>query len=59
MTSVMNFARKTDVDETILIPIAVLSLFTLSAAIIGYLFLFQPAQMYLDGKKKEAMKFIY
>jgi hypothetical protein len=36
-------------------PIVIISLFTLSAAMMGYLFLFQPLQLYLDGKKKLAV----
>ncbi len=38
-----------------IVPIAIVSLFTLSAAVMGYLFLYQPAQLYLDGKKKQAV----
>lgn len=41
--------------DTILTPIAVLSLFTLSAATMGYLFLYQPLMFFLDGKKKHAV----
>lgn len=41
-------------DNTIFVPIAVLSLFSLSAAVMGYLFISKPFQLYLDGKKKEA-----
>jgi len=41
--------------DTILTPIAVLSLFTLSAATMGYLFLYQPIMLFLDGKKKNAV----
>ena len=40
--------------DTILTPIAVLSLFTLSAATMGYLFLYQPLMLFLDGHKKNA-----
>ena len=46
-------------DNTFLAPIALLSLFTLSAAVMGYLFLGQPIQLYLDGKKKEAVNFFF
>lgn len=46
-----------DAPETILAPIMMLSLFVLSAAVMGYLFLLQPIQLYLDGKKKEAIAF--
>ena len=41
--------------NSVIIPIAMISLFTLSAAVMGYLFLYQPLQLYLDGKKKEAV----
>lgn len=41
--------------KSVIAPIAVLSLFTLSAAVMGYIFLFQPLQLYLDGKKKESV----
>jgi hypothetical protein len=36
-------------------PIAAISLFTLSAAVMAYLFGYQPAQLYFDGKKKQAV----
>jgi hypothetical protein len=41
--------------DTILTPIAMISLFTLSAAIMGYLFLSQPLQLFLDGHRKNAI----
>ena len=41
--------------NSVIVPIAVLSLFTLSASVMGYLFLYQPLQLYLDGKKKQAV----
>lgn len=43
-------------QETIIVPIAMLCLFTLSAAVMGYLFVYTPITMYLDGKKKEAVQ---
>lgn len=43
-------------DNSVIVPIAMLSLFTLSAAVMGFIFLSQPLQLYLDGKKKEAVK---
>ncbi|MBP6976580.1 hypothetical protein KBB42_03235 [Candidatus Dojkabacteria bacterium] len=36
-------------------PIMMLSLFVLSAAVMGYVFCYQPLRLYLDGKKKEAV----
>lgn len=41
--------------NTFLAPIAMLLLFVFSAAITGFLILGKPAQMYIDGKKKEAL----
>lgn len=37
-------------------PIVFISLFTLSAAVMGYIFLYQPGQLYFDGKKKEGIR---
>ena len=42
-------------SKSIILPIAILSLFTLSAAVMGYLFLYQPAQLYIEGKQKQAV----
>ena len=42
-------------EDTLFAPIAMISLFTLSAAYMGYTFLGQPIQLYLDDKKKEAV----
>ena len=41
--------------KSVIVPIAILSLFSLSAAMMAYIFAFQPVQLYLDGKKKEAV----
>jgi len=40
----------TDIAQYIT-PIMMLSMFTLSAAVIGYVFCYQPLRLYLDGKK--------
>lgn len=45
-----NFPRV----NSVIIPVAILSLFSLSAAIMGYLFLYRPLQLYFGGKKKDA-----
>lgn len=42
-------------DNSVIIPIAMLSLFTFSAAMMSYIFFYQPVMLYLDGKKKEAV----
>jgi len=43
-------------EASLLMPILVISLFTLSAAVMGYIFCYQPLRMCLDGKKEEAVK---
>ena len=43
-------------EDGILVPITILSLFVLSAAIMGFLFLFQSAQLFLDGERKTAVQ---
>lgn len=53
---IMNYgSQMTPHTKSIIVPIAVVSLFTLSAAVMGYLFLYQPGQLYFEGKKKEAV----
>lgn len=42
-------------EETVLIPIAMLLLFVLSATVTGSLVLGKPVLWYLDGKKKDAV----
>ena len=44
-------------NGTFLIPMVVLSLFTLSAAIMGFLFLSEPFYLFMDNKKKESISF--
>ncbi len=44
--------------NVILVPIALLLLFVFSAALTGFLIFGKPAQMYLDGKKKEALSLL-
>lgn len=46
-------------EPSILVPMALLSLFVLSAAVMGYLFLGQPVMLFQEGKKAEAMKFFF
>jgi hypothetical protein len=42
-------------DNVFLAPIAMLMLFVFSATITGFLVVGKPAQLYVDGKKKEAL----
>lgn len=43
-------------DETLWIPIAILTLFVASAGITGFLVLGRPIHLYLNGLKSEAIK---
>lgn len=43
-------------EDNVLMPIAMISLFTLSAAVMGYVFLSQPVMLFLDDKKKQAVE---
>ena len=42
-------------DNSPIVPIVALSVFTLSAAMMGYLIILSPLRLYLDGKKKEGV----
>jgi valyl-tRNA synthetase len=59
LTFINIFAAGPDTPDKggLLIPMVMLSLFTLSAAVMGYLFVSEPLMMYFDGKKKEAVSF--
>src|SRR3989344_3403847 len=41
--------------DTIFAPITFLSLLTLSVAVMAYLFFYQPLQLFIEGKKKQAV----
>lgn len=57
LVSVMQYVQRVVPEsKTILIPIAMLSLFVLSAAVMGYLFVSEPVMLCIDGKKEEAMR---
>ncbi|MEK7195007.1 MAG: hypothetical protein AAB667_02015 [Patescibacteria group bacterium] len=45
-----------ETNDSIIAPIAMISLFTLSVAVMGYLFLYQPFQLYFDNNKRGAIK---
>lgn len=57
IVTIMRFIMQTQKDkpDTIAAPLTVLSLLTLSAAVMGYVFFYQPLQFLIDGKKKEAV----
>jgi len=57
VVTVMNFISQTQKNkpDTILAPIILLSLLTLSATVMAYLFFYQPLQLFIEGKKKAAV----
>ncbi|MDO8518128.1 MAG: hypothetical protein Q7S26_02460 [bacterium] len=56
VVSLLYYAPKSvDKIKSIFIPIAMLSLFVFSAASMGYLFLYQPLQLFLEGEKKKSV----
>jgi heme O synthase-like polyprenyltransferase len=57
IASMLYYGQKTIAPvNNVIVPIAFLSLFVLSAAIMGYFFLYQPARFFLEGKQKEATR---
>lgn len=54
---IMSSFTDNAVPFEILIPIAMLSLFVLSAAVMGYLFLAEPFRLYMENQKQEAIVF--
>lgn len=57
VVSLLHFVSQTQGNkpDTVFAPVAFLSLFTFSAAVMAYLFLYQPVLFFIDGKKKEAI----
>lgn len=57
IVSVMNFISQTlkDKPDTFFAPAVFLSLLTLSAATMAYLFFYQPLRLLIEGKKKQAV----
>jgi hypothetical protein len=53
----MLLGKAGDGKDNILMPMVMLSLLTLSAAVMAYLFGATPVRMYLDGAKGEAINF--
>lgn len=58
IASIMNFGSRIMAgrQDSFIAPTAIISLFTLSAAVMGYLFCYQPIQLYFDGQKKSAVQ---
>ena len=57
IASLMRYGSKAAPDiDSIVIPIAFLSLFVLSAAMMGYFFLYQPLRLLCEGNPKESVR---
>lgn len=57
VSSIMYYGQTlVDPVDTILMPITMLSLFSLSAAVMAFTFFYQPVRMYLEDQKSEAVK---
>lgn len=57
VVSIMHYVGKPNTPDKFVDPIAALSLLVLSAAVMGYLFLGEPLQLYLEGEKKRSITF--
>jgi hypothetical protein len=55
--SISALSKFVPAEDNIVMPIAGLSLFVLSAAIMGFLFLSEPLRLFLEGQKREAVTF--
>lgn len=57
VVSVMTFVTQPlrNKPDTFFAPVVVLSVLTLSVAVMAFLFFYQPLQLFIDGKKKEAL----
>lgn len=57
VVAAMHLVSAPNTPDTGFEPIAALSVFVLSAAVMGFLFVGEPLLLYLDGKKKESVHF--
>ncbi len=57
----MNYVSKkpNPAPDTFLAPVALISLFTLSAACMGLIFGYQPFKLFFDKKEKEAINLLF
>ena len=46
-------------EDSVIMPIAMLSLLVLSASIMAYLFCYTPLALFIEGKKEEAVQFFF
>jgi len=59
VASVMYYGPKLagPIEDSVIVPIAFLSLFVLSAAVMGFFFVLEPLRLFLDGHREEAIAF--
>ncbi len=57
VVAIMTWATKPlqNKSDTFFAPITVISVLTLSVAVMAYLFFYQPLQLFIEGKKKEGI----
>ncbi len=57
IVTLLHFVSRTQGNQpdTAFAPVAFLSLLTLSATVMTYLFFYQPLLLFIEGKKKEAI----
>ncbi|MFA6184757.1 MAG: hypothetical protein WC720_01260 [Candidatus Shapirobacteria bacterium] len=57
VVTIMTFVTKPlqNKPDTFFAPITFLSLLTLSVVVMAFLFFYQPLQLFIEGKKKEAV----
>ena len=58
VVSILFVGESIDSLDTIVVPMAMLSLFSLSAAVMSFIFFYQPVTLYLEGEKKVAVKLV-
>lgn len=58
VVAVMTFVSQTQRNkpDTFFAPITLLSVLTLSVAVMAYLFFYQPLLLFINGEKKEAVR---
>lgn len=60
LVSLMSLFVDSEVEHVVpmLIPILMVSLFTLSAAVMSIIFFYEPFRMYFDGQRQEAVTLV-
>jgi hypothetical protein len=57
LASLMFYGTQgTPSEDSVWMPMIMMSLLTLSAAVMAWIFFFQPVQLYLDGEKQAAVR---